>query len=120
MHIEVEDLRALSMVGFLAAARGRVDEANAIFKAVEIERPTSAAAFVGMALAHLTVGRTVEALAVLDRGLKVQGQADLPELHAFRGLALQLSGRAAESLKALRQAGPLPLAKAMLGEPSTT
>lgn len=116
MQVDKEQLRVLVQVGFMAAMRSRVADAEAIFAAIEGERPTSAAAYVGLAIAYLTVGRNVDALQAIDRGLRVEGQTDLAELHGFRGLVLQLSGRTSESVRALKQAGAQPLALAMLGE----
>lgn len=115
MQIEPEELRVLTQIGFIAAAQARVAQAEAIFAAVEMERPANAAAYVGLAMAYLVNGRVNDALLAIDRGLRAEGQADVAELHAFRGLALQLAGRTTESAKALRQAGAQPLAQAMLG-----
>lgn len=115
MQVDADQLRMLAQIGFIAAARARVADAEAIFAAIAIERPTRAAAYMGLAIAYLTSGRSQDALAALDRGLAVQGQSETAELHALRGVTLQLSGRASESLQALRAAGDHPIAKAMLG-----
>lgn len=119
MSIEKQDLQVLAQLGYIAASRADVASAETIFAAVELERPASGAAFVGLALAYMSAGRTNDAVRTLDRGLLVPGQTDSAEIHAFRGVALQLAGRGAESLKALRQAGNQPLAAAMLGETGT-
>jgi hypothetical protein len=52
---------------------------------------------------------------ILDRGLAQADDESRADLQAFRGLALQLAGRASESTRALQAAGDHRLALAMLG-----
>ncbi|HSV44835.1 MAG TPA: hypothetical protein VLJ58_03500, partial [Ramlibacter sp.] len=111
-----EDIKLLTEVGFLASARADVRRAETVFGALEQLRPDAAFPYVGAATALLNAGRAEEAVAALDRGLAADGQRDAGELQAFRGLALQLAGRASESVRAMRAAGDTRLARAMLGE----
>lgn len=107
-------------MGFLAAAQGDVRRAQVIFHALEKVRPQASFPYVGMAVALMNAGRHDEAAQELDRGLASAGAVEQPELQAFRGLALQLAGRASESLRALQVAGDVPLARAMRGERAET
>jgi len=119
MSVEPNEARLLTEIGFLAAARGDVRRAQRIFVALERIRPESAAVYVGLASAQMNHGSANDAVRTLDRGLlRVTGE-DAPVLHTFRALALQLAGRGSEHVRALRQAGGFPLARAMLGEPAT-
>ena len=63
----------------------------------------------------MNAGRADEAIAVLDRALRMVPQQEHDELNAFRGLALQVAGRNAESTRALHAAKSSGLAQAMLG-----
>lgn len=114
--LDSEAIRSLTEVGFLAAARREVRRAERIFGALELARPQAVFAYVGLASAYLNAGRPDEAVAVLDRGLRVADAQVRGELHAFRGLALHAAGRNAESLRALQRAGDIPLARRMLGQ----
>lgn len=109
------DLRTLAQVGLMAAGRADMGNATPIFEALETECPQRSVAYVGMALAYLNVGRMIDAVRTLDRGLMQVDDSDRPEIYAFRGLALQLAGRSSESLRSLEAAGDYRLAKVMLG-----
>jgi hypothetical protein len=110
----------LTEAGFLAAARGDLRRAEAVFGALERCRPLAAFPYVGQAVALMNAGQADEAARVLERGAAIASGEAAAELQAFRGLALQLAGRAGESLRALRAAGDQPLALAMLGEKKFT
>lgn len=114
--MQSEDIRLLTEVGFLAAARGDLQRAGVIFGALERLRPAAGFPYIGLAVAMLNAGKPDAAVHELDNGLLHVPLADAPELHAFRGLALQKAGRQSESLRAFRQAGNHPMALAMLGE----
>lgn len=118
--IDSTDIRLLAEVGFLAAARGDIRNAQAIFLALERLRPAASFPYVGMAAALMNAGKPDEAVQVLDRGLRAAGPQEQEELQAFRGLALHLAGRASESQRALQLAGDLPLARVMRGERTET
>ena len=113
--LESSDIRLLTEVGFLAAARADVKRAEAIFGALALLRPDRSFSYIGLAMAYLNTHRPEEAVAVLAQGAKVVRAQDQGELQAVRALALQLAGRTAESLRALQAAGPNRLAKTMLG-----
>lgn len=119
MLVDSNEVRLLTEIGFLAAARGDVRRAQRIFGALEHIRPASAAVYVGLALSHLNNASADEALRILERGLRLVPGDDAPLLHAFRALAFQSSGRSSERMRALRQSGNHPLALAMLGESAT-
>jgi Flp pilus assembly protein TadD len=84
-----------------------------IFRAIELSHPNRSMAYAGQALARLAVGRPAQALAAVDRGLRLARPEDHGELHTLRGVALLAVGRPAECGVALRQAGDNPLAMAM-------
>lgn len=119
MLLAREECRLLVEVGLLAASRADVRRAERIFGALERIRPEGPFVYVGLGMAYLHARRVLDALAVLDRGLRAVQPVDRPELHALRGMALQMAGRISESRKALGEAGNLPLAKALLGERET-
>jgi len=116
MQLDSNDIRQLTEIGFLAAARGDLVRAGRIFGALERVRPAQAAVYMGLALAALNAGRPEEALPPLERGLRAVDAADRDLLHALRGLALQLAGRSAEGQRALASAGDHPLARVMRGD----
>ena len=97
----------------MAARRRDVDTAEVIFRAIELSHPNRSMAYAGQALARLAVGRPAQALAAVDRGLRLARPEDHGELHTLRGVALLAVGRPAECGVALRQAGDNPLAMAM-------
>lgn len=110
-----EQIRALAEIGIMAARRRDVDTAELIFHAIELSHPDRSMAYAGQALARLAVGRPAQALAAVDRGLRLARPEDHGELHTLRGVALLAVGRPAECGVALRQAGDNPLAMAMRG-----
>lgn len=103
-------------MGFLAAAKGDTGRAEIIFGALQRLRAQRAFPHVGLAIAYMNAGRHEDAARLLERVLPGIIADDLPELQAFRGLALQLAGRHSESRRALQAAGANRLAQNMLGE----
>ncbi len=112
-----EDLQNLAEIGLIAASHGDVESAEAIFAALELERPTLAISYIGRAMGQMGAGQVTEAILELDRGLRLASPNEHAEIHLFRGVVLQAAGRASESVRALREAGDMPLALAMLGQP---
>ena len=110
-----DEIRLLTEVGFLAAGRGYVSRAERIFGALQRLRPQRAFAPIGLAMAYMNVGRHDEAAGILAYAAAQVEPAEQAELDAFRGLALQLAGRSAESVRALKSAGENHLAHTMLG-----
>lgn len=102
-------------MGFLAAARADIKRAEAIFGALILLRPDRSFAYIGLGMAYLNSNSPQEAVAILARGAMAVRAQDQGELQSVLALALQLAGRSAESLRALREAGPNPLAQAMQG-----
>ena len=113
--LESHDVRLLTGVGFLAAARGDVRRSEVIFGALERIRPAGAYCYVGLAMAYLNAGRGDDAVQVLQRGLSAVEPDDQGDVQAFRGLALQLAGRASASRRAFQDA-KVGFARAMLGQ----
>jgi tetratricopeptide (TPR) repeat protein len=114
--MESEDVKLLTEVGFLAAAAGDVRRAETIFRALELHRPHAAFPYAGRAVALMHAGQADQAVEALDAGLLQADPEGQVDLHALRGLALHLAGRASESRRALHAAGDHRLAHAMLGE----
>ena len=103
------DIRLLTEIGFLAAGRGDLARAEAIFGALALLRPRQASAHVGLAMALLNKGRFADAAATLERVTLPTGpERDL--LGAVRGLALQLDRRTAEASRVLRAIASQPVA----------
>ena len=118
--LEADDARFLTEIGMLAAGRGDVPHADAIFEALRRLRPQRAYPLVGLAVARLNAGQAEEAVRLLESVVLTD-----PEEHAvvraWCGLALQLAGRSTESRKVLNEAAALPgdggvLARQMLGQ----
>lgn len=114
--LERHELRRMADIGWLATQRGMLPQAKRIFQALELARPDAAAGFMGLAMAHVRERALDEALRVVDRGLRTVEPSQHPEMHAFRGFVLRLSGRNSESEQALRRAGEQPLAQALLNQ----
>ncbi|ARP97268.1 hypothetical protein CAL15_03705 [Bordetella genomosp. 13] len=103
----------------LAARRGDVARADAIFNALRELRPGRAYPYIGLALARIAAGQAAEAAQLLERAA-IDDAAERAQAQAWRGLALQLAGRAAESRKVLHEAATQPdeggaLARSLLG-----
>lgn len=114
--ISHDDLKLLVEVGMLAATRGEITAAKAIFSAIEHVRPEAAASYAGPAVAYLFRGRPADAAEQLRRGLAKVPPDDRQPLQVLLGLALQLDACNAESLKVLRGAGDHPIAAALLAD----
>ncbi|WP_249279137.1 tetratricopeptide repeat protein [Bordetella genomosp. 5] len=121
--LDADEARMLTEMGFLAAGRGDVQRADAIFQALRTIRPARAYPWLGLAVARLNAGRAPEAVTVLEQGEAVLVGAHGDEavlLAAWRGFALQLAGRNAESLRLLQVCArgtgeAASLAQALLG-----
>jgi hypothetical protein len=106
-QLSAEDVRLLTQAGFLASGQGDVGRARRIFNGLALARPGRAFHAVGLALAFLNAARTAEAVQVLAQA--EAADADEREtLDAWRGLALQLDGRADESRRLLRAVADAP------------
>jgi predicted Zn-dependent protease len=119
--LAADDARLLTEVGFLAAGAGDVARAETIFKALRRLRPAAAYPLVGLAVAWMNAGRAPEAVSLLESAVIAEpGERAL--LDAWRGFALQLSGRNGESQRLLERVargegdGPA-LARGLLGLP---
>src|SRR5690606_30787291 len=85
-----DDARFLAEVGMLAAGKGDLGRADAIFGALRLLRPDRAYPLVGLAVARLNAGLAAEAARLLE-----DARLDDPEeravVQAWQGLALQLA-----------------------------
>ncbi len=111
-------IRELAQIGLMAARRCDLATAEAIFSALELTHPDRAVPYLGLGLARFAVGSLPDALAALDRGLRVASASEHPPLHTLRGAVLLAAGRRAEGEAALRRAGEVPLARAVLEGPA--
>lgn len=104
--LEAQEARLLAEVGMLAAEAGDVTRADAIFGALRRVRPDRAYPYIGLVLARLAAGRAGEAVRLLEDA-DIADPQERGVLHAWRGLALQLVGRSAESRKVLIEAAAM-------------
>ena len=116
--LDSAEIRLLTEVGFLAAAKADVRLSEAIFASLELLRPNGAFVYCGLAFAYLNAALYESCIAVLDKGLKHVAPEDISVLQSIRALAFGWAGRASESERALASAGTHPLA-AILRSPAT-
>lgn len=109
--LESAEIRLLTEIGFLAAAKADVPRAEAIFASLELIRPHGAFVYCGLAFAYLNAALYEACIAVLDKGLQQVEPSDVPTLQSIRALALGWAGRASESSRAIALAGDHPLAE---------
>ncbi len=111
--LQPDELRLLTEVGFVAAARGELQSATQIFQALEICRPNAGFSYAGLAVAKLARARYDDALQVLARGLATVAPDDAQDLHALRALVCHMAGRTSECARAIQAAGDHPLARSL-------
>ncbi|MBV7485203.1 tetratricopeptide repeat protein [Bordetella sp. BOR01] len=99
--LDADEARLLAEIGLLAAAAGDVARAGTIFGALRQVRPTRAYPSIGLAVAYMNAGQAAQAVQLLENAPAADA-GELGTLHAWRGLALQLSGRNAESRRVLQ------------------
>lgn len=104
--LDAQDARLLTEIGMLAAEAGDVARADAVFGALRRVRPDRAYPYIGLVLARLAAGRAGEAVRLLEDA-EIADPQERGVLHAWRGLALQLAGRSAESRKVLAEAAAM-------------
>lgn len=96
-----DEIRLVGEIGFMAARARDVKSAMAIFEGLRTLRPRHAFVFIGLAMAHMAVGRAEEAVRIL----RDDGFGALPgdeELQAFLAIALQEAGRGSECRRLLQ------------------
>lgn len=110
------EIQLLTALGFVAAGAKLSVQAMRIFEALAQVRPNRAFPYVGMACVRMNREQSEEAVAVLDRGLRVVGDEarstdpqELAHLYAWRGLALHSASRKRESELDLKRAHSLGL-----------
>ena len=111
-----DEIKLLTEVGFLAASRGEVAQAEGIFSGLQRLRPERGFSYIGLAVALLNNRRYDQAATLLFEALERVNSDERDEVNAFLGLALQLGGRTSESLRALQAASKSHLAQMMLGQ----
>jgi len=98
-----DEIRLLTEVGFLAAAKGDLPRAEAIFGALRQVRPGRLFPSLGIAVARMNAGRAADAAGLLEKA--ACADADEQAIRdTWRGLALQLAGQTAQSRHVLQQA----------------
>lgn len=122
--LSADDARLLAEVGFLAAGAGDAARAETIFNALRRLRPDRAYPVVGLAVAWMNANRAPDAVRLLE-GAMAPDPADRALLDAWRGFALQLAGRRAESVRlletlAMGESEGARLARGLLGMPQPT
>ena len=118
--LDAEHAHLLTEVGFLAAAGGDVERADIIFGALRRLRPGKAFPLLGLAVVRMNAGRAGEAVSLLEQA-HCDDAEDQGLLCAWRGLALQLDGRAGQSRSVLNaaargQGAGARLARGLLGQ----
>lgn len=119
--LEADDARMLAEVGMLAAGRGDLARANVIFGGLRLARPDRAYPLVGLAVARMNAGSAGEAAQLLEP-VRLDEPQEQALVQAWRGFALQLAGRSAESQRVLADAAASSgegavLARQLLGLP---
>ena len=110
--LDSAEVRLLTEIGFLAAAKADTRRAELIFDSLELLRPQGVFVYAGLAFAYLNAALYQQCLAVLERGLlRMESDPDKQVLQAVRALAFSWAGRASESTRALQSAGSHPLAE---------
>ena len=110
--LDSAEVRLLTEIGFLAAAKADTRRAELIFDSLELLRPQGVFVYAGLAFAYLNAALYQQCLAVLERGLlRMESDPDKQVLQAVRALAFSWAGRASESTRALQSAGNHPLAE---------
>lgn len=117
--LDSAEVRLLTEIGFLAAASGDATRAQAIFLALQRLRPGRAFPLVGLAVSKMNAGYANEAVLLLEQA-QAGDEAERNVMDAWRGLALQLAGRAGESKSllmklALTEGDGAILARSLLG-----
>ena len=110
--LDSAEVRLLTEIGFLAAAKADTRRAELIFDSLELLRPQGVFVYAGLAFAYLNAALYQQCLAALERGLlRMESDPDKQVLQAVRALAFNWAGHASESTRALLSAGSHPLAE---------
>lgn len=98
-----DEVRLLTEIGFLAAASGDVPRAETIFGLLARIRPDRLFPSLGLAVAWMNAGRAADAAALLEKAACADDE-ERAWRDAWRGFALQLAGRSAQSRSVLEKA----------------
>ena len=117
--LDKDDARLLAEIGMMAAGRGDLARADAIFGGLRLLRPERAYPLIGLAVARLNIDRAAEAAQLLESAVLAEPE-EYALVQGWRGFALQLAGRSAESQRVLCKAATLSgdgarLAREVLG-----
>lgn len=118
--LDAAEAKLLSEIGFIAAYRGDVVLADAVFDSLARLRPNRAYPWIGKSLARFHKGKADEAAALLERQIPQMAADEIGVLQAWRGMALQLSGHTSQAQTLLEQVAAVPgpgrdLARSLLG-----
>lgn len=102
MEIDIELLKLLMQMGFLATHKGRLGEAAAIFEGVNQARPNSAFPHIGLGCVAMGRGDFSKAVEVL-RNAPATLTSERELCNGFMGLAFKMDGQAEESRTILTQ-----------------
>jgi predicted Zn-dependent protease len=91
MKVEIELLRLLVEIGFLAESRGMLFEAETIFEGVSKYRPNSAYPLIGKASVIMNKGEFKEAISILSNA-PYQDNKEKELRDSYLGKALKLAG----------------------------
>ncbi|MBJ7264075.1 MAG: hypothetical protein JHC61_10275 [Burkholderiaceae bacterium] len=119
--LEADEARMLAEIGMVAAGRGDLARANAIFGGLRLARPDRAYPLIGLAVARMNAGSAGDAAQLLEP-VRLDEPQEQALVQAWRGFALQLAGRNAESQRVLAEAAASSgegavLARQLLGLP---
>ncbi|MDR3077299.1 MAG: hypothetical protein LBV15_00870 [Planctomycetota bacterium] len=101
MLIEQKERSLLARIGFFLCRDDRLAEAERIFTGLADSAPEKDGAVAGLALCRIIMGRSDEAIELLDRRLRA-GSPIAPSLTLYKLLALGMAGRLAEA-RSLRE-----------------
>ena len=103
METNSATVKLLSEIGFMAAARCRVQDATTIFEGLQAARPDSEYPAIGLAVAQLS-GKNYDQAIKLLRENALAKNPDSADAKSFLGLALKMAGRTSESDTVLKEA----------------
>ena len=101
MLIEQKERSLLARIGFFLCRDDRLAEAERIFTGLADSAPEKDGAVAGLALCRIIMGRSDEAIELLDKRLRA-GSPIAPSLTLYKLLALGMAGRLAEA-RSLRE-----------------
>jgi Flp pilus assembly protein TadD len=102
-----DDQRLLAEIGFMAATAGHDKSALAIFTGLRTLSPDRSHPYLGLAMAHMGVGRNEQAVRLLRDEAMPAVEEEVHEVELFLGLALHVARREDESRRVLQRVAEL-------------